>query len=86
MGNGSLVGPCFFRQNISGGVYLDLINDDDVVPVLENVACFRPNGNGQFAHVWWAQDGTPPSGVTRVLFTGPGHSGVHQIFWRGTQL
>lgn len=59
VGNGGLIGPFFFHQNVNGEVYLAMLNDQ-VVPVLEEEFLrFRRQQNGQFRHLWWAQDGAP---------------------------
>ena len=34
--------------------------NDHVVPFLDNKPRFRRQLNGQFRHLWWAQDGAPP--------------------------
>jgi len=60
VGNGTLIGPVFFRQNINGDRYLQMINED-VVPFIEqNLPRFQLQQNGQFQRAWWAQDGAPP--------------------------
>ena len=58
IGNGTLVGPCFFRETVNGDRYLHLINNT-VVPHLAAIRQYRRNGNGPFQRVWWAQDGAP---------------------------
>ena len=58
IGNGTIIGPFFFRQNVNGDTYLDMINNQ-VVPFLEGIPRFQRQQNGQFRHLWWGQDGTP---------------------------
>ena len=59
IGDGTLLGPFFFQQNINGERYLQMINDQ-IVPVLDERERFRRQQNGRFRHLWWAQDGAPP--------------------------
>ncbi len=58
MGNGNIIGPFFFRQNIDGENYLEMINEQ-VVPALRRIRRFRANRNGPFVRAWWVQDGAP---------------------------
>ena len=60
LGNGSIIGPFFFRNNINGDDYLHMINED-VVPAINDIRRYRPGRrNAQLRRVWWAQDGAPP--------------------------
>ena len=58
MGNGTILGPVFFDENVNGPRYLAMINEQ-VVPALANERRDRRQGNGRFRRVWWAQDGAP---------------------------
>lgn len=58
MGNGSIIGPFFFRDNINGDDYLQMVNED-VVPAIDRMPRYRRR-NGRVQRVWWAQDGAPP--------------------------
>ncbi|XP_072166862.1 uncharacterized protein [Diadema setosum] len=58
MGNGTILGPVFFNENVNGPRYLATINEQ-VVPALANERRYRRQGNGRFRRVWWAQDGAP---------------------------
>ena len=58
MGNGTILGPVFFDENVNGPRYLAMINEQ-VVPALANERRYRRQGNGRFRRVWWAQDGAP---------------------------
>ena len=53
-GNGQIIGPFFFGRNVTGQVYLQVINND-VVPQLEQY--FRRQIGGVFRNLWWVQDG-----------------------------
>lgn len=59
IGNGNLIGPFLFRENVNGDVYLAMINDQ-VVPYLDGFPRFQRQQNGELRHLWWAQDGAPP--------------------------
>lgn len=59
VGNGSIVGPYFFRNNINGDDYLRMLNEN-VVGSLRRIPRFRLQRNGRLARAWWAQDGAPP--------------------------
>lgn len=59
IGNGTLIGPFFFRQNINGEHYLNMI-DEQVVPLIDELPRFERQDNGRFRRLWWAQDGAPP--------------------------
>ena len=87
VGNGTLTGPIFFRRNINGDQYLQMINDD-VVPFIDNnIARFWRQRNGQLRYAWWAQDGTPPHrrrAVTEHLAELFGHLVIslnHAVEW-----
>ena len=58
MGNGNIIGPFFFQQNLDGKGYLEMLNEQ-VVPVLRRMGRFGPNRNGRFERLWWIQDGAP---------------------------
>ena len=58
MGNGTVIGPFFFRQNIDGDDYLQLINEE-VVPALQQFPRYRGRRNDRFQRLWWLQDGAP---------------------------
>ncbi|KAF2348320.1 hypothetical protein FHG87_020923 [Trinorchestia longiramus] len=51
-GNGCLVGPLFYDNNLTGVVYLDLIKEA-IVPELRHIYANR------FNRLWWFQDGAP---------------------------
>ena len=55
-GNGVIIGPYFFDQNINGRTYLRMINEF-VLPQLE--LNFQRQRNGVFRRLWWIQDGAP---------------------------
>ena len=48
----------FFRQNIEGDDYLQLINEE-VVPALQQFPRYRGRRNDRFQRLWWLQDGAP---------------------------
>ena len=50
MGNGTVVGPFFFRQNIDGDDYLQLINDE-IDPALRPLRRYRGRRNDQFRRI-----------------------------------
>lgn len=58
VGNGTLIGPFFFEQNVNRGSYLELLNESVLPELLREF-----NGqfaDGRFQRLWWAQDGAPP--------------------------
>ena len=57
--NGSIIGPFFFRHNVNGEHYLQMLNEN-IVPVIDQLPRYRRNRNGRFQRAWWAQDGAPP--------------------------
>ena len=59
MGNGTIIGPFFFRQSIDGEDYLNMIGEE-IVPALRQLQRYRGRRNNQFRRIWWAQDGAPP--------------------------
>lgn len=59
VGNGSILGPFFFRRNLNGEDYLQMLNER-VVPAINLIPRFRRQQNGEFGRAWWAQDGAPP--------------------------
>ena len=62
VGNGAIIGPFFFEQNITGQAYLDMI-DQHVIPTIVGefgIAFDWPHYvNGMFPDMWWFQDGAP---------------------------
>ena len=48
MGNGNVIGPFFFRHNLNGEQYLQMINEQ-VVPALRRMRHYGPNRNGQLS-------------------------------------
>ncbi len=58
MGNGSIVGPVFLRENMNGQRYLDMVNQVVVPHLLANWR-YQQNANGSIRRVWWIQDGAP---------------------------
>lgn len=66
IGNGDIIGPFFFQQNVNGQAYLDMINQQ-VVPFIDHrLPRFRRQPNGQFRRLWWAQDGAPAHRMRQV--------------------
>ena len=59
-GNGQIIGQFFFERNVTGQVYLQMI-DNDVVSQLEQ--CFDRQIGGVFRNLWWVQDGAPAHGL-----------------------
>ena len=55
-GNGELIRPLFFEDNINGEAYLQMLNDQ-IIPVLEE--CYVLQVNDTFLRVCWAQDKAP---------------------------
>ena len=56
-GNGSILGPFFFRANVDGNAYLAMLNDNIIPQLIELFnSQFR---EGHFLRLWWAQDGAP---------------------------
>ncbi|KAF2368177.1 Protein of unknown function DUF4817 [Trinorchestia longiramus] len=51
-GNGHVIGPYFYNNNLNGGKYLDLTNNR-IVPRLQETLGNRIN------RTWWIQDGAP---------------------------
>ena len=49
-GNGSIIGPYFYNNNLNGAGYLDLLNDM-IIPRLQETHAERIN------RAWWIQDG-----------------------------
>lgn len=58
-GNGSIIGPFFYENTMTGAKYLDLINDS-ILPELQRIY-----GNN-FNRLWWFQDGAPAHRVIIV--------------------
>ena len=58
MGNWTVIGSFFFRQNIDGDDYLRLINEE-LVPALQHFPRYRGRRNDRFQRPWWLQDGAP---------------------------
>jgi hypothetical protein len=55
-GSGQIIGPFFFERNVTGQIYLQMINND-VVPQLQQH--FQRQIEGVFRNLWWVQDGAP---------------------------
>ena len=55
-GGGQIIGPFFFERNVTGQMYLQMINND-VVPQLQQY--FQRQIRGTFRNLWWVQDGAP---------------------------
>ena len=51
MGNGTVIGPFFFQNNIDGLDYLQLI-DDQIVPVLRQLLRYRNRRNVPFRRAY----------------------------------
>ena len=58
IGNGGVVGPFFFQQNLNREMYLDMVNNEVVPCVDAEFPWFLRHWNGQLRCLWWAQDGT----------------------------
>ena len=58
-GNGSLVGPIFYENTLTGAKYLDLLTER-IFPELHQI---YPN---RFNRLWWIQDGAPVHGSHSV--------------------
>jgi len=57
--NGSIIGPCFFDENVNGVRYVDMINDE-IVPDMNTIFNFNLFADVHFEqNVWWFQDGAP---------------------------
>ena len=56
-GNGAVIGPFFFEDNVNGGNYLQMLNED-VFPRLVEIFGDQFE-DGTFKQLWWAQDGAP---------------------------
>ena len=55
-GNEELIGPFFFKGNVSGEAYLQMLNDQ-IGPAL--VECYVLQAIGIFLRLWWVQDRAP---------------------------
>lgn len=65
-GNGDIMGPFFFDENVTGARYLNMINDD-LVPDLMQHFNFNIFGQNLFENnLWWFQDGAPCHGTLEV--------------------
>ena len=63
-GNGIVLGPYFFEENVDGIAYLRMLHEY-VLPLL--AVHFRNQfDNGLFHHLWWAQDGAPAHRLIEV--------------------
>lgn len=63
-GNGDVVGPYFFDQNMNGRTYLAMLNNF-VLPNLARI--YNAVMDSEFTHsIWWAQDGAPPHRAREV--------------------
>jgi hypothetical protein len=56
-GNGVILGPYFFHQNVTGLAYLNMLNEF-VLPQLA-VHFGNQHWEDMFRGLWWAQDGAP---------------------------
>ena len=65
------MGLIFFKRNVNGQAYLQMINHD-AVPELE--LHFLRQQNGVFRHLWWAQDGAPTHRLIAV------RNRLHELF------
>ena len=61
--DGTVVGPYFFRGNVSGQIYLQMI-ENDVKPLL--AVKYGQRINGVIPSCWWFQDGAPPHRLVAV--------------------
>ena len=58
-GNGRIIGPFFFDENINGNVYVNMLNEQ-VVPELNEMFHFNIMGDNRYEqNIWWFQDGAP---------------------------
>ena len=58
-GDGTVLGPFFFDENLTGIAYLNLLNEE-IVPQMMTVFDFNLIQNVLFEQLWWFQDGAPP--------------------------
>ena len=59
-GNGTVIGPFFYDVNLTGELYLQMLNGS-IIPSLE----LAYNRN-QFRHIWFQQDGAPAHRLNTV--------------------
>jgi len=58
-GNGHIIGPFFFDENVNGESYLNMLNEE-VIPEMNILYDFDAWGDVRFQqNVWWFQDGAP---------------------------
>ena len=62
-GNGLLLGPFFFENNMNGNGYLQILNEHVIPELMEN---FPVQQRGVFRRLWWAQDGAPAHRLVAV--------------------
>lgn len=86
-GNGEIIGPFFFDENVNAQRYTDMINDD-VVPELMQKFNFNLFADNLFEDgLWWFQDGAPCHGALiarqrlRELFGGQIVALNHAVEW-----
>ena len=58
-GNGTILGPYFFDDNVNGMVYLNMLNDDVVDDMMVNFPYNHFAENLFENNIWWFQDGAP---------------------------
>ena len=56
-GNGTVLGPFFFEENVDSAAYLHMLNEELFPQLL--IAFGNQFVNGSFSRLWWAQDGAP---------------------------
>ena len=56
-GNGLVLGPYFFEQNVNGIAYLRMLNEFVLPQLAEHFN--NQYWEGRFRGLWWAQDGAP---------------------------
>ena len=58
-GNGHIIAPFFFDENVNGESYLNMLNEE-VIPEMNILYDFDAWGDVRFQqNVWWFQDGAP---------------------------
>ena len=56
-GNGTVLGPFFFEENVDSAAFLHMLNEELFPQLL--IASGNQFVNGSFSRLWWAQDGAP---------------------------
>jgi len=69
-GNGAIIGPYFFLQNVNGRKYLDMLNNFAIPNIVQ---CYQ-----NLQNVWWFQDGAPAH-RTRVVIAQLTQSFQHRV-------